>query len=313
MWYLVGLPSYKNLGEALEGLLARQLSASRKHRVEVALEEQTPAWLPERTARRSQTSEALPSAYEQDRMARYQQVIRLREQGMTQNALAQQIGMSLQTVQRWLEAFAFPECTRHHYISQLDHYLPYLILRWAQGCHNIACLFRELVERGYQGSYASVRDNLVRRLQFAGRKTPANASPKTPPLPTPRQAAFLFLRHPEKLRVEEQETLVKLRQIHPEVDQAYDLVQQFAQLLRTRTGERLDAWLAQVANSRLPELQSTARWSRERQGRESGAGLTWWINNGMVEGHVTKLKLIKRQGYGRAGFPLLRKRVLHAI
>ena len=43
------------------------------------------------------------------------------------------------------------------------------------------------------------------------------------------------------------------------------------------------------------------------------AGLTWWINNGIVEGHVTKLKLIKRQGYGRAGFPLLRKRVLHAM
>jgi len=43
------------------------------------------------------------------------------------------------------------------------------------------------------------------------------------------------------------------------------------------------------------------------------AGLTWSINNGMVEGHVTKLKLIKRQGYGRAGFALLRKRVLHAI
>ncbi len=43
------------------------------------------------------------------------------------------------------------------------------------------------------------------------------------------------------------------------------------------------------------------------------AGLTWWINNGMVEGQVTKLKLIKRQGYGKADFPLLRKRVLHAL
>jgi transposase len=43
------------------------------------------------------------------------------------------------------------------------------------------------------------------------------------------------------------------------------------------------------------------------------AGLTWPINNGMVEGHVTKLKLIKRQGYGKAGFPLLRQRVLHAV
>src|SRR5712692_5000182 len=106
----------KNLGEAVEDLLARHLSASRKHQVEVALAEQSPDWSPERTARRSHPSEALPSAYQQDRMARYQQVIKLRDQGMTQNAIAQQIGISLQTVQRWLGASAFPESTRHHYV-----------------------------------------------------------------------------------------------------------------------------------------------------------------------------------------------------
>jgi transposase len=176
----------------------------------------------------------------------------------------------------------------------------------------IAQLFRELQARGYRGSYASVHDNIVRRLQFDGRKTPANASSKTPPLPTPRQAAFLLLRRPEKLRVEEQETLAKLRQIDPEVDLAYDLVQQFAQMLRSRTGKLLDAWLAQVASSKLPELQSFAA-GVEKDKDAVRAGLTWWINNGVVEGHVTKLKLIKRQGYGRAGFPLLRKRVLHAL
>jgi len=156
----------KNLGEAVEDLLARHLSASRKHQVEVALEEQTPNWLPERKARRSQTSEALPSVYQQDHMARYQQMIKLHEQGMTQHAIAQQIGMSHQTVQRWLAAGAFPQSTRHHYVSQLDPYMPYLILRWTQGCHNIAQLFRELEARGYRGSYASVHDNIVRRLQF---------------------------------------------------------------------------------------------------------------------------------------------------
>src|SRR5258707_5205885 len=78
----------KNLGEALEDLLARHLSASRKQQVQQALEEQTPAWLPERKARRSQPSEALPSVYQQDRMALYQQVIKLHEQGMTQGAMA---------------------------------------------------------------------------------------------------------------------------------------------------------------------------------------------------------------------------------
>lgn len=302
----------KNLGEAVEELLARHLSAARKHQVQTALEEQAPAWRETRQARRSHPSEKLSSVYQQDRRARYHQLIELHEQGMAQSAIAQQIGVSLATVQRWLAAGAFPECTRHRYVSQLDPYLPYLQKRWEQGCHNMACLYRELVGKGYQGSYASVRDNLVRRLQFDGRKTPANFSSKAPALATPRQAAFLFLRRPEKLRGEERETLVKLRQIDPEVDRAYELVQQFAQMLRTRTGEDLDAWLAQVESSNLAEFQSFASGVQKDKDAVRN-GLTWPINNGMVEGHVTKLKLIKRQGYGRAGFPLLRKRVLHAV
>jgi transposase len=302
----------KNLGEAVEDLLARHLSASRKHQVEVALEEQTPAWRETRQARCSQKPEEILSVYQQDRRALYQQVISLREQAMTQSAIAQQIGINLRTVQRWLAADAFPERTRQRYVSQLDPYLPYLFQRWAQGCHNIACLFRELVARGYQGSYASVRDNLVRRLQFDGRKTPVDSSSKAPALATSRQAAFLLLRRPEKLRVEEQETLIKLRQIDPEVDLAYDLAQQFVHLLRTRTGEDLDTWLDQVESSHLPELQSFAA-GVEKDKDAVRNGLSWWINNGMVEGHVNKLKLIKRQMYGKAGFPLLRQRVLHAV
>jgi len=175
----------------------------------------------------------------------------------------------------------------------------------------MACLFRELVEQGYKGSYESVRDNLVRMLP-EGRKIPRDSPSKAPTLAPSRQASFLFLRRPEKLRTEEQETLAKLRELHSEVDLAYDLIQQFAQMSRTRTGEHLDAWLDQVANSKLPELQSFAA-GIEKDKDAVKNGLTWWINNGMVEGHVTKLKLIKRQGYGKAGFPLLRKRVLHAL
>ena len=112
--------------------------------------------------------------------------------------------------------------------------------------------------------------------------------------------------------IQEQETLAQLRQIHPELDLAYDLVQQFAQMLRTRRGELLDTWLDQVQSNHLAELQSFAA-GIEKDKAAVRAGLTWWINNGMIEGYVTKLKLIKRQGYGRAGFPLLRKRVLHAV
>jgi hypothetical protein len=65
----------------------------------------------------------------------------------------------------------------------------------------------------------------------------------TPTLPTSREASFLFILRPEELQPEEQEMLTRLRQLHQEVDLAYKLVQQFARMLRTRTGEKLNAWL----------------------------------------------------------------------
>src|SRR5258708_36900437 len=73
----------------------------------------------------------------------------------------------------------------------------------------------------------------------------------------------------------------------------------------------LEAWLAQVDRSNLPELQSFAA-GIEKDKDTARAGLTWWINNGMVQGHVTKLKLITSKGDGVAAFPTLRKTVLHA-
>jgi transposase len=175
----------------------------------------------------------------------------------------------------------------------------------------MAALFRELVDRGYKGSYESVRDHLVRRLP-EGKKNAVKGSSLSPvPLPS-RQATFLFLRRPEELETDEQETLITLRQLHPEIDLAYDLVQQFAQMLRTRTGEQLDVWLEKVRASQIREFQSFVL-GIERDKAAVTAGLTLPQNNGLVEGKVNKLKLIKRMGYGRAGFALLRQRVLHAL
>ena len=76
--------------------------------------------------------------------------------------------------------------------------------------------------------------------------------------------------------------------------------------MRQRQGERLDAWLSKVQESGLPELQSFA-YGVEQDKAAVQAGLTLAINNGQVEGQVTKIKLIKRMMYGRATFPLLRK------
>jgi transposase len=92
---------------------------------------------------------------------------------------------------------------------------------------------------------------------------------------------------------------------------AYQLVQTFMSMARKRTGEQLDAWLEAVAQSQLEELQSFAA-GVERDKTAVVAGLTWPYSQGQVEGQVTKLKLIKRSMYGRAGLDLLRQRVLHA-
>jgi len=301
----------KNLGEALEGLLARHLAAKRKKKTQATLDEYIPIGRLAQSVRRSPKVERLQQARREERLACYEQVVALRKLGMSQATIAEQVGIGHSTVSRWLAASTLPETTRGPYVSRLDPYLPYLFQRWESGCHNMVKLFRELVDRGYKGSYESVRDHLVRRLP-EGKKNAAKGDELSPaPLPS-RQATFLFLSRPEKLDTEEQETVLQLRQSHPEVEVAYGLVQQFAQMLRTRTGESLDAWLARALASQIPEFQSFVQ-GIERDKTAVKAGLTLPTSNGLVEGKVNKLKLIKRMGYGRAGFALLRQRVLHAL
>jgi ribosome-binding protein aMBF1 (putative translation factor) len=110
VWYLVGLPSYKNLGEAVEGLLARHLAAQRKKETQATPDEQAPVWLPKSAARRSPQLEQLQHARREERLARYEQVIALRKQGLSYQAMASRVGMGASTVQSWLagETFVFP-------------------------------------------------------------------------------------------------------------------------------------------------------------------------------------------------------------
>jgi transposase len=301
----------KNLGQALEGLLARHFAA---HRTRIAQEARAtplpttqgkgpPKWSPKQAVG--------SQAKREERLAQYEHVVALRQQGFSQTAIASQVGISHATVSRWLRSNAFPEQKPRPRMTRLDPYLKEVAERWEAGCHNIAQLHRDLVAAGHSLTYKSVYKQLVRSLP-EGRKNAASPDQlPRPPVPA-RQAVFLFLRRPDERSAEEAETLALFRSLHAELDQAYELVQQFTQMLRERRGERLDGWLDLVNQSGIPELRSFAA-GVERDKEAVRAGLTWGINNGVVEGHVTKFKLIKRQGYGQAGFPLLRKRVLHAI
>jgi hypothetical protein len=157
----------------------------------------------------------LQQAYREERLSRYEQVIVLLKLGMSHAAIAKRVGIGQSTVGNWLEASAYPETTRGPYVSRLDPYLPYLFERWESGCHNIVRLHQEIVERGYKGSYASVREHLIRRLP-EGKKNSSQGKKLSPsPLPL-QQATFLFLRRPENLTSQEQADLLTLRQTHSE-------------------------------------------------------------------------------------------------
>ena len=103
----------------------------------------------------------------------------------------------------------------------------------------------------------------------------------------------------------------QLRQVDQAIGQAYTLSQAFLVLVRERRGDALEAWMTEAAASGIEALARFAQGLQEDLAAVK-AGLTLPWSNGPVEGHINRLKLLKRQGYGRADVGLLRQRVLQA-
>lgn len=121
---------------------------------------------------------------------------------------------------------------------------------------------------------------------------------------------WLFIRRITDLDEKEREELATIRQASETAQTLYLLVQEFLQMVRKLEGERLEAWCASVTESGIEELQRFANGLQQDKAAVL-MGLTHSYNNAQAEGQVTRIKLIKRMMYGRAGFPLLRQRVLH--
>jgi transposase len=146
----------KNLGEALEGVLARHLAAHRKSQAQKSRATPLSDAPSQQPPKLSPKEAELSQAKREERLARYQQVVALRKQGFSQTAIASQVGIGHATVSRWLSRETFPEHQPRQRKMALDPHLPFLRQRWEAGCHNIAQLYRELVARGYTHSYHGV-------------------------------------------------------------------------------------------------------------------------------------------------------------
>jgi transposase len=227
------------------------------------------------------------------------------------------VGVSRRTVYRYIRMDGPPARTRpgpRPGNRVLAPYEPYLLERWREGCHNGVKLWHEIQGRGFVYSVTNV-SRFLAHLRREGRPLhPVGKSGtvlSTPREPTARQVAFLCIAHPKGLDDEDRIYLERLRTEDESIEQAYDVVQAFMQLLRARRGERLDAWIEHARASGIDELQRfAAGLLADHAAVQSGLTLEW--SNGPVEGHVNRLKLIKRQMYGRANFDLLRQRVLRA-
>ena len=178
-------------------------------------------------------------------------------------------------------------------------------------------MFREIRERGYQNSEETCARFIaqIRRAEAKG-KPPSSVSRARKgsvagQSPSSKNVSALFMRREEKLSREQKEYLERLCDAEEVLADARRLTQNFAKMVRNLEGDKLDGWLDEAEVCAAPAMRNFATGLKKDLDAVR-AGLTEKWNNGPVEGFVHKLKLLKRQGYGQAGFNLLRARMLAA-
>jgi transposase len=248
-------------------------------------------------------------------VATYEAIHTLHAQGAPVTTIAQQLGISRPTVYAYLRRTRPPSPRSPQRSGQVVRpYMAYVIQRWREGCTDSMQLWRELRALGYNHSARTVSRFItrLRRASEAGWAPETQTSPYTRPQgPSARAVSFTWVCPEAKRPQDAQLYMAQLRQVDSAIGQAYTLSQAFLALVRERRGDALEAWMAKAATSGIEALARFAQGLREDLAAVT-AGLTLPWSNGPVEGHVNRLKLLKRQGYGRADVGLLRQRVLQA-
>jgi transposase len=248
---------------------------------------------------REEGADGVPGGLEAVVRDRYRAVHELRAAGKTQDQAAAALGLSRQLTGRFWRAASAQALLHTRGTSALDPYQPYLRRRWDQGITNSAALHREITALGYPGSQNTTYAWL------ALLKLAAPAKPPAPP--AARQISRWMLTDPARLGEHEQAQLAAALGRCPELQALAGHVTEFAKMLTGRLGDRLDTWLTTAGEH--PALTPFANGIRQDyQAVRNALTLDW--NSGRIEGLNTRTKQLERQMYGRASFPLLRKRIL---
>ena len=313
-----------NLREMLERFFDRHQADLRKVRLD------KPA-RPEAPVVTTKTEEAAPVdtisetiglsvARETRRQVRFEEVRALKQQGWSRNWIARQLKMSANTVSRYLHADELlARQVPAARAGKAEAYATYLYQRWQAGCRQPRQLWREIHDQGFTGSESSVYRWVNRRRALGQFSTtdnlavisPASAAGIKGCVLSSRQAAWMLIHAPDELEDYEKDWLTRLKATCESVGQVHELAQRFRKLVKQRIATDLNGWIQAAKNSGLTDLRNFAMGlQRDYEAVSNALKLPW--SNGPTEGQVHRLKMIKRQMYGRAKFDLLRKRVLQA-
>ena len=265
----------------------------------------------------------------------YDEVRRRHRAGEPLMAIARAMGLARSTVRKFAYAESFPvRLPRGPGPSQLDPYLSHLERRLAEGCENGLALWRELRGLGYPHGSKQVHRWLAERRTVpakVGRRRKESLHDmqtgavrgKGAPLPPPRQLAWLLVQPVAALSASDVAAVSRVEQ-DAEARVVAGLARRLTALVRAcgvkgrQAGDapmepvaELDTWLAQARACSIPAIETFAA-GLEQDGAAVRAALTEPWSSGQAEGQVNRLKLLKRQSYGRASFDLLRRRVLLA-
>lgn len=270
------------------------------------------------TTAKVEQSKAQP--FHQRRVEQQREIKRLRKQNWSQLDIAKAVGVSERTVQRFLALPDLPEKpTRYSTFGRsiLDPYKPMILEWWNAGITESKDLMRLLRLRGYAGALRTLQRYLRSLRQAQGmlpkRVLPKQGLPKVIDLQLPfltaRQAAYLLVQRAENRDDDEAERVALLAQQHPDLATAIEVTDEFLDLLRHQRADRFDTWLFKGLTCRLKPLQKFAQGLLDDYAAVK-ASLMLPVSNGPVEGLNNRLKMLKRQMYGRAGQDLLAKRLI---
>ncbi len=234
----------------------------------------------------------------------------MRATGASITRIAAGLGVERKTVRRWLRLGHAPTWQQAPRDSMLTPYIDFVQRRWAEGCRNAAQLWRELVALGFKG-----RQNIVRRWAGERRRaepeTATSAGSVAAPnwqAPTGRKLARVLMAKSATLSEPDGLFVLRLLTEEPALGIAIKWAKQLNAMLRHRVSENLDELLHAADGTLLANFAAGLR--RDFDAVKAALKLPWTTSP--VEGQNSRLKMLKRTMYGRAGIELLRARVLHA-